>query len=202
VIGGVSGSDQALAFIYLMGCLILAMSGLAVYRAPIGKMLKFALAWVLIFAAGFAVFSLRGDIGALGHRIAAAWGGGAGEARPADELRIAIAEDGHFWVDAELNGRPVRFLIDSGATITTIDRETAQRVGIAPSGAAVRAETGSGNVVVDDRGRAATLKLGPIERSDIEIAVARGNTINVIGMNLLSTLSRWSVEDRTLVLQP
>lgn len=199
---GVSGGDQALAFIYLLGCLVLVMSGFAVRRAPIGKMLKMALAWMLIFAAGFAFFALREDFSALGRRIAAAaWGGDSAQQTQGGELRIAMAEDGHFWVNGELNGQPVRFLVDSGATVTTISRETAERVGIAPSGRAVRVDTANGNVLVD-RGRAGTLKLGPIERSDVGVAIARGETINVIGMNLLSTLSRWSVENRTLVLRP
>jgi aspartyl protease family protein len=199
---GVSGGDQALAFIYLLGCLILVMSGFAVRRAPIGKTIKMALAWVLIFAAGFAIFALRNDFAALGRRIAAAaWGGGTQEATPAGELRIAMAEDGHFWVNGEINGQEVRFLVDSGATVTTISRETADRAGIQSSGGAVMTETANGNVLVD-RGRAERVKLGPIERSDIGVAIARGETINVIGMNLLSTLSRWSVENRTLVLRP
>jgi aspartyl protease family protein len=198
---GVSGGDQALAFISLLGCLVLVLSGFAVRRAPIGKTLKMALAWVLIFAAGFAIFALREDFAALGRRIAAAaWGGGAQETK-GGELRIAMAEDGHFWVNAELNGEQVRFLVDSGATVTTIGRDTADRVGIEPSGRAAMISTANGNVLVD-RGRADTLKLGPIERSDVAVQIARGDTINVIGMNLLSTLSRWSVENRTLVLRP
>jgi aspartyl protease family protein len=199
---GVSGGDQALAFIYLLGCLILVMSGFAVRRAPIGKTLKMALAWVLIFAAGFAVFALRDDFGALGRRIAAAaWGGGEQETTQSGELRIAMAEDGHFWVNGELNGQQVRFLVDSGATVTTIGRDTAERAGIAPSGRAVMIGTANGEVLVD-RGRAERLTLGPIARNDIAVQIARGETINVIGMNLLSTLSRWSVENRTLVLRP
>jgi aspartyl protease family protein len=199
---GVSGGDQALAFIYLLGCLVLVMSGLAVRRAPIGKTLKLALAWVLIFAAAFAIFALRHDFSALGRRIAAGvWGGGAQETTQSGELRIAMADDGHFWVDGELNGQRVRFLVDSGATTTTIGRETARRAGIEPDGRVAMVDTANGEAMVD-RGSAGTLKLGPIERRDFGVAIARGDTINVIGMNLLSTLSRWSVENRFLVLRP
>jgi aspartyl protease family protein len=198
---GVSGGDQALAFIYLLGCLVLVFSGFAVRRAPIGQTLKMVLAWVLIFAGAFAIIALKDDFAALGRRIAAAaWGGGAQETQ-SGELRIAMADDGHFWVTGQLNGRDVRFLVDSGATVTTIGRETAERVGIAPSGRSAMVDTANGSVLFD-RGRAGTLKLGPIERSDIAVQIARGDSINVIGMNVLSTLSRWSVENRTLVLRP
>jgi len=198
---GVSGGDQALAFIYLLGCLVLVFSGFAVRRAPIGQTLKMVLAWVLIFAGVFAIIALKDDFSALGRRIAAAaWGGGVQETQ-GGELRIAMADDGHFWVTVQVNGQDVRFLVDSGATVTTIGRETAERVGIAPGGRSARVETANGTVTVD-RGRAETLKLGPIERSNVAVQIARGETINVVGMNVLSTLSRWGVENRTLVLRP
>ena len=46
------------------------------------------------------------------------------------ETRIPMAIDGHFWVEARLNGHDVKFLVDSGATMTTIDRDTAERAGV------------------------------------------------------------------------
>jgi aspartyl protease family protein len=193
-----NSGDQALALVYFLGCLLLVASAFVAHRAPIGKTLKMMLAWVLIFAAGFAVFALRDDFKALGSRIAAAAWGSRQEAQ-GSELRIPMAADGHFWVDGELNGQSVRFLVDSGATVTTISRETAQRADIATRGFGVLVDTANGTAMVD-RGRAARIKVGPIERSDFAVHVARDDTINVIGMNFLSTLSRWSVEGRTLVL--
>src|SRR5436190_13177316 len=35
---------------------------------------------------------------------------------------------GHFEVDARINGRPLRLLIDTGASGTVIDRESARRI--------------------------------------------------------------------------
>ena len=46
-----------------------------------------------------------------------------------------MAIDGHFWVDAQVNGKTVKFLVDSGATVTTIDRDTALEAGVASVGA-------------------------------------------------------------------
>lgn len=190
--------DQALRFIYLIGVLVLVASGLFVRRAPIGQTLKMVLAWVLIFAAGFAIFALRDDFRALGGRIAAAaWGEGQ-EVR-GSELRIPMDEDGHFWVDAELNGRPVRLLVDSGATVTTVSRATADRIGLTTGGFGVAAETGMG-IAVDDRAGRAPLKIGPIERN-IAIHVSRAGALDLLGMNFLSSLSAWRVEGRTLVLK-
>ena len=36
------------------------------------------------------------------------------------ELRVRMSPDGHFWVNATINGVERRMLIDSGATITAI----------------------------------------------------------------------------------
>jgi aspartyl protease family protein len=198
----VNDGDQALNLVYLVGCLVLVGSGLLVRRAPIGQTLKMALAWILIFAAAFAVFTLRDDFRALGGRILAELTGEAAQQVKGSELRIRAASDGHFWIDGEVNGRAVRFLVDSGATVTTLTRATADRAGVAAGGGfGVVVETANGTTMVD-RGRARSLKIGPIERSDLAVHISStlGDT-NVLGMNFLSTLSAWGVEGRTLVLR-
>lgn len=194
--------DQALNFVYLAGCLVLVASGLLVRRAPIGQTLKMALAWILIFAAGFAIFALRDDFRALGGRILAEVSGEAAQQTKGGELRIRASEDGHFWIDGEVNGRAVRFLVDSGATVTTLTRATAARAGVEPSsGFGVMVDTANGTTVVD-RGRADSVRIGPIARNglSVHISATLGDT-NVLGMNFLSTLSAWGVEGRTLVLK-
>jgi aspartyl protease family protein len=198
----VNNGDQALALVYLIGCLVLVASGLAVRRLPLGQTVKMALAWMLIFAAGFVIFALRDDFRALGGRILAEVRGEAGQETKSGELRIRRADDGHFWADGEVNGRAVRFLVDSGATVTTITHETAERVGIAPGGGfGVMVDTANGSVMVQ-RGRAERVKIGPIERSDLAVHISStlGDT-DILGMNFLSTLTGWGVEGSVLVLK-
>jgi aspartyl protease family protein len=199
----VSGGDQALSLVYFLLLLVLVGSGLAVRRAPLGKTLKMALIWVLIFAVGFAVVALKDDFRALGGRMLAELNGEAGQEVRGQELRIRRANDGHFWVDGEINGRPLRFLVDSGATVTTITEEIARGAGIdASGGPGVMVETANGPALFR-RGRAASLRIGPIARADfrVHIAASLGDT-NVLGMNFLSSLSGWSVEGNMLVLRP
>ena len=87
------------------------------------------LAWIAIFGAGFVLFTFRDDLGYLGQRLRAE---ATGEpVQVGQTLRIPMALDGHFWVDAKVNGEAVKFLVDSGATMTTIDAGTAARTGIA-----------------------------------------------------------------------
>jgi aspartyl protease family protein len=200
----VSDGDQALSLVYLILLLVLVGSGLAVRRAPIGKTLKMALAWMLIFGVGFAVVALRDDFAALGRRMLAELNGEAAQQVQGGALRIRLGRDGHFWVDAQVNGQPVRFLVDSGATVTTITTDTASRAGVEQAGGfGALVNTANGPVIVA-RGRVDRLKVGPIEREDLPVHISStlGDT-NVIGMNFLSTLSSYGVEGRTtLVLRP
>ena len=139
----------------------------------------------------------------LGDRLMRAAQGPATPVQQGETLRVRQAPDGHFWVDAQLNGAEVRFLIDSGATTTSISNETAQRVGIARSGgfpAIVR--TANGTVQVE-RGRAETISIGDIERENVAVHVSEAfGDMNVLGMNFLSSLSGWRVEGRNLILTP
>jgi aspartyl protease family protein len=197
----VNDGDQALNFIYLIGCLILVGSAFTVRRLPLGQSLKMLLAWGLIFAAAFVAFTLKDDFLALGRRAMAEARGDNVVASSGGEIRIRRGQDGHFWVDGEINGEPVRFLVDSGATVTTLTRATADRVGIAASGFGTMVNTANGTMMVD-RGRAARIKVGPIERGDlaVHISATLGDT-NVIGMNFLSTLTAWGVEGTMLRLK-
>ena len=66
-----------------------------------------------------------------------------------------MAIDGHFWVEGQLNGQTVKFLVDSGATMTTIDRDTATRAGVAISPRRDQfVRTGNGIIRVSTRPRA------------------------------------------------
>lgn len=197
-----NNGDQALNFLYLLGCLVLVASGLMAWRLPLGKTLKMVLAWVLIFAAVFVAFALREDFLSLGRRTWAEMQGGDVIETKGGEIRIRAAQDGHFWIDGEVNGRDVRFLIDSGATVTTLNRQVAESAGVEPgSGPGVAVETANGTVIAQ-RGTAARLSIGPIERTDVAVHISdTGGDTNVLGMNFLSTLSAWGVEGQVLVLK-
>ena len=194
--------DQAVHVLYLVGVLILVASSLLVRRIPIAQGLKMLAAWVLIFAAAFVIFTMKDDFVALWNRVVLETRGGVVQEERGQELRVRRAPDGHFWVDAELNGERVRFLVDSGATTTSISRDVAERAGIEPSkGFPAMVRTANGIVAVE-RGRAQTLKVGNIERRDVAVHISEAfGDMNVIGMNFLSSLSGWSVEGRTLILR-
>jgi len=120
------------------------------------------------------------------------------------EVRVRMASDGHFWVNAAVNGVPRRMLIDSGATMTAISAETARSAQI---------ETGTGLTPIVLRtangmapartGTIQELQVGNIVARDLKIVSSPGlGDLDVLGMNFLSALESWRVEGRTLVLVP
>src|SRR5437762_6512709 len=121
-------NDLMLGGVYLLMAMMLVVGGLMARREPAAKLLTMALAWVAIFAAGFVLFTFRDNFGWVAQRLKAEAVGTPVE--QGQETRIPMAIDGHFWIDAKVNGRDVKFLVDSGATMTTIDRETALKAGV------------------------------------------------------------------------
>jgi aspartyl protease family protein len=197
-----STGDQALNFIYLLGVLVLVLSALLAHRVPIGKSLQMAAAWALIFAAAFVAFTLKDDFVDLARHVRAQAGPATSAVADGETVRIRQSPDGHFWVAATINGRSATFMIDSGATITSISASTARAAGIEPSGLPTMVQTANGVAPVE-RGRAERLAVGSIERRNVAVHISAGfGEVNVIGMNFLSSLSGWGVDGRWLILKP
>lgn len=197
-----SDGDHAASFLYLIGVLVLVVSALMVRRIPIGQGLKMFAGWVLIFLAAFVAFTLKDDFMALGKRVVSEGRGEGQVVAAGKEFRIRKSMDGHFWIDGELNGKSVRFLVDSGATVTSISSDTAAMADIVTSGLPAVVQTANGTVRVG-RARAERLKVGTIERRNLAVHVSEAfGPMNVLGMNFLSSLSSWGVEGDWLVLKP
>lgn len=192
-------TDTAPNVLYLVLLLMLVGSSLVAMRLPLGKMVRMALAWIGIFAAAFFLFAFRTEFSAIGQRLKAEAIGAPIQA--GEELRIPIAEDGHFWVEARINGHAAPFLVDSGASVTTVSGEVASAAGLETGMRVAMVETANGAlrmpIVTVDR-----FSVGSIGRDDFTVHVNERHDFNVLGMNFLSSLGSWRVEGNYLVLTP
>jgi aspartyl protease family protein len=120
------------------------------------------------------------------------------------ETHIPLAPDGHFWLVAQVNGQPVEFMIDTGATVTAVSAKVAERTGLTPrrGGIPIQLNTANGTIsahlaTMDE------IRFGNVAARGLDAVIAPnlGDT-SVIGMNLLSRLKGWRVEDNVMILTP
>ena len=121
-----------------------------------------------------------------------------------DDTRVPMDPDGHFWVDAEVNGVHRRFLVDTGATLTTLTPATAQEAGVGEGGTGRKVALNTANG--SSTGQIATinrLRVGNVLARKLDSVIAPGvGDTNVLGMNFLSSLASWRVEHKTMILVP
>lgn len=206
------GTDQAMSSIWYLLAIVLVGSALLTRRMPLGAMMRMALLWVAIFAILLMLFGLahrsgiflqktEGPSTILEDEGRAPMPQGRAEG---DRIRIPVSSDGHYWVEGTVNGVPTRFLIDSGASVTALSQQAAQAaaLNIDPAQSAVTMMTANGRVKAQ-KSQIATLAIGPIRASDLDIVVSPAfGDVNVIGMNMLSRLKSWGVENGEMVLTP
>lgn len=124
-----------------------------------------------------------------------------GSAGPA---QLTKGPDGHFWAEAKVDGRAIRFLVDTGATAVSLSKADAQRLGIDVAGLDYAYDV----VTADGRTRAASVKLGSVSIAGAKVAnvdalvIESGLDTSLLGMSYLGRLSRFEATPRTLVLHP
>ena len=65
------------------------------------------------------------------HRVGLSKKIGGAYKKPTHQVvRIASQEGGHFWVQGQINGRPLRFVVDTGASTIAMNLSMAKRLGV------------------------------------------------------------------------
>jgi len=183
-------------------CILLLVSSLAVRRLPLGYVAKAGLAWIAIFAALFAIFSFRFEFIGIWERVKAGISGTGGQSVSSEAIELRRQDDGHYWLMVGINGKPVRFMVDSGATMTAINATTAKEVGVEADGYPIILSTANGRLAAK-RANVRSLTVGPhrIENHPVVVSERFGD-VNLLGMNFLNSMQSWRVEANKMVLQP
>jgi len=118
-------------------------------RAARGKLAQYAAIWGLIFLGAIAVVGLWGDIRQTVQPRQSMMDGG--------RIEVPRAPDGHYYLTAEVNGVPLRLVVDTGASQIVLSQSDARRAGIDTEDLVYtgRAFTANGEV------RTAPVRLGP-----------------------------------------
>ena len=116
-------SDDYGRLIYLV-ILAVAIGGsmLLSYRGALGRLAQQLSIWGLIFVGVAAGYGLWSDISAGRPRIAVLDDSGS--------LQVPQAADGHYYLTLTINGQPIDFMIDTGASEVVLSQADAARIGI------------------------------------------------------------------------
>ncbi len=122
----------------------------------------------------------------------------------ADQGRIEVprATDGHYYLTLDVNGAPVEFVVDTGASEIVLTQSDAERVGLTDGTLHYigRAFTANGEVRTAPV-RLASVSVGPIEDRDVSAYVNEGEMFqSLLGMAYLQRWDRIEITDGRLVL--
>ena len=114
------------------------------------------------------------------------------------------ASDGHFWADGEVDGAPVRFLIDTGASKVSLTLQDARRLGLDPTRLAYdqTVRTADGQSLAA-RVRLKSVSVNGVRLADVDaLVINQGLPASLLGMSYLGRLSRFEATRSSLVLDP
>lgn len=121
-------------------------------------------------------------------------------AAPATLNRELIrAADGHFYADAQVNGAPVRFMVDTGASMVALSQADAQRAGI-PLGPERDIAVGVGGEVEIVPVSIDRIALGPVDARNVRGAVVKELDVSLLGQSFLSQIGRVEIRGDRMIL--
>jgi len=201
-------SDQSLNLLYL-ALLLAFILAFGSRRGSIGGALRSLALWAVIGLGLVTAYAYREPILRFAQPVLAELDPSrAVEVTTTDgeaELIVRRAPDGHFHLDADVNGEPVRFLVDTGASSTVLTLEDAERSGIETETLEFNRPVQTANgVTFYARATLRSLEIGPFRLTGVPVGVMRPEalTISLLGMNTIDRFSGWRVEGERMVLVP
>ncbi|NNE78631.1 MAG: TIGR02281 family clan AA aspartic protease [Silicimonas sp.] len=184
--------------IYLV-LLLTAVGGwfIAENRQSLGKTARMLLAWGLIFLGVIAGYGLWEDVRRdIAPRQSVLTDGAT--------IMVPRGPGGHFFLTVDVNGTPVDFIVDTGATDVVLTLDDARRIGLDPDTMPFlgSARTANGSVktafaTVD------SMSLGPLRYDGVRVAVNGGEMEDsLLGMTFLSRFEKLEITNDRLTLIP
>lgn len=189
-------SDDIGRLVYLM--LLLAAIGTWVFiqnRQSLGKTAQQLAIWGLIFLGVIASYGLWEDIRrtVLPQQAVLSQTG---------QITVPRARDGHYYLTLMVQGTPVQFLVDTGASDLVLNAQDAKRLGIDTEGLSFlgRAMTANGEVRTA-RVTLESVSLGPVTDTKVPAWVNEGALEqSLLGMGYLQRFARLEIRNNELIL--
>lgn len=203
--GTLDDPDKRMSLLYRLGWIaLLGASIVGFARANPRGALRNAMIWVAIFLVLVGAYSFKDDAAMIGQRMAGVLAPSQGTVEGDGTVSFAAGQDGHYHIQAMVNGSRVTFLVDTGASDIVLTPKDARRIGINLDTLTFdqAAETANG-IVTGASVRLDSFVVGPIALSQVPAAVNGADmSESLLGMAFLNRLHGWRVEGNTLTLVP
>jgi aspartyl protease family protein len=203
--GTLGDPDNRMQLVYRLGWIALIGSSLVFgWRSQPRSALRNAAIWAVIFLVAVGFFAFRRDATLIGQRIMSELSPTQGTMRGDGAIDFSAGPDGHFRIQALVNGSRVTFMLDTGATDIVLAPDDARRIGYDPATLNFDqlAQTANGMV----RGASVELQnlsIGPIGFDNLRATVNGAEmSDSLLGMEFLNRLNGWRVENGVLTLVP
>jgi aspartyl protease family protein len=162
----------------------------------LGRGLRDLAVWVLIFAMVVIAYGFRDT---LREQLAPA----AMVQIAPETVELRRGSDGHFHATLEINGRRLRFMVDTGASDIVLSQRDAERVGLDPASLAYlgSARTANGGVPTATV-RLGVVRLGEFTDTDVRARVTQGGLdSSLLGMSYLDRFASIEISGDRMLLR-
>lgn len=165
-------------------------------RQSMNKTLQQLAVWGMIFVGVAAGYGLWGDISRSTNMSQQTYQSGTGS------VTIPRARDGHYYLTAMINEKPVRFVVDTGATDMVLTQEDAEMIGLDPDNLNYLGRAGTANGEVRTAFvRLNEVQLGEVRDFDVPAVVNGGQmSQSLLGMGYLQRWGRIEIAGGELIL--
>jgi aspartyl protease family protein len=164
--------------------------------------LRYGSIWILIGLVLVTAYAFRPEAEFVFKRIIGAVIPSKPVSHQAGEESFSKSQDGHYYIDAEVNGESVRFLVDTGASMSVLPTDEAERLGINVAGLSFNRPFATANgQVLGATIRLEEIRIGGIVRNDVAAAVVPNEGAALLGMSYFNTLEGFSFGNEILTLK-
>ncbi|WP_207679548.1 retropepsin-like aspartic protease family protein [Desulfonema magnum] len=166
------------------------------------RIIKYAVIWLGIFLAVAVAHSYRFELAQVKNKVLANLFPGTSLEKSPGTLSFQISPNGHFYIRAFVNGIPVRFLADTGASDIVITRKAARRLGFNTDELTFDRIYQTANGM----GRGASVRLRDMKVGELRLTNIRASVneapmnTSLLGMRFFNRLKGYKVNSGVLTL--
>lgn len=165
-------------------------------------LLKYSTIWLIFALITLTIYSFRYNFYEIKNRVVAELFPSKANKLDSNKIVVMSSNDGHFYIDININRKPVHFMVDTGASDIILNQEDAESAGIdvANLNSFRRYQTANG-MVTNGLAMVDELELSGIKFYKVAVTVNSGDIgISLLGMSFLKKFKKYEFYQDRMIL--